>query len=249
MNRSEVESFVEKSRQEGYTEDEIREALMEEGLDQDAVNQVLQEARTGLQAPKKTGDAVSGLDLAGDSYTIKQRLLFNRYHIYDSSQELILKAKQKMFRLKEDIPFMDAEDNVVFRAKAESVIDAGGDYTLTDESSGDPIAVLDRKYTLFRHRWRIRDPETEELLAKVRSEDQTVELVRWIGGIIPYVPNIFGIVPHSYEFVDRNENQMARLEGRFSFRDIYDLEVEDSERVPREALVASAIAIDALESN
>lgn len=121
---------------------------------------------------------VGGIDLTDDEYKIKQRLFFNRYHIYDSNDNLVLKAKQKIFKLKEDFPFTDSDGNTVFRAKAEGIIDVAGDYALLDEATEEPIVSLDRKYTLFRHKWRIRDPETEELLARVESHNKTVELLR-----------------------------------------------------------------------
>jgi len=42
---------------------------------------------------------------------------------------------------------------------------------------------------------------------------------------------------------------LARLEGKLSIRDIYELEVDQTQNIPKEALVISAIAIDALEAN
>jgi len=203
-----------------------------------------------VQQPRQRHeDVVEGIDLTDDKYKIKQRLLFNRYHIYDSNDNLVLKAKQKIFKLKEDFPFTDPDGNTVFRAKAEGIIDVAGDYALLDEDTEEPIVVLDRKYTLFRHKWRIRNPQTEELLARVQSHNKTVEVLRWVGNLIPYMPNFFGLVPHSYDIKDRNDNKMARLKGKFSIRDIYKLEVVDTQNVPKEALIISAIAIDALEAN
>lgn len=201
------------------------------------------------QSRQEHEDIVGGIDLKDDKYKIKQRLLFNRYHIYDSNDNLVLKAKQKMFKLKEDFPFTDSEGEVVFRAKAEGIIDVAGDYALLDEATEEPIVSLDRKYTLFRHKWSIRDPETEELLARVESHNKTVELLRWIGNLMPYLPNFFGLIPHSYDVKDRNDNILARLEGELSIRDIYELEIDNAQNVPKEALVISAIAIDALEAN
>jgi len=63
------------------------------------------------------------------------------------------------------------------------------------------------------------------------------------------MPNFFGLVPHSYDIKDRNDNKMARLKGKFSIRDIYKLEVVDTQNVPKEALIIYAIAIDAIEAN
>lgn len=192
---------------------------------------------------------IKGIDLTEDEYTIKQRFFFNRYHVYDSSNQMVLKGKQKLFKLKENFPLMTPDGDTVARVTAEKIVDAGGDYTLKDEETDEPIAVLDRQYTLFRHKWKIRDPETEAKWAQVESANKTIELIRWLGNFIPYMPNFFGIIPHKYEIKDQNESILAKLEGQLSLRDIYKLKINNTGKVPKEALVASAIAIDALEAN
>jgi hypothetical protein len=42
---------------------------------------------------------------------------------------------------------------------------------------------------------------------------------------------------------------MGSIHERFSLRDIFDVRVEDTGDVPREAIVAAACAIDALEDD
>lgn len=311
MEEAELEQFIEQSFRDGYSIEEIKEALREEKVERSKIQEAIRNLRNRLRqqqnnqpqnprqknrgssqkainsgSPVKTQvdsrnsnnvqnsqpnrpnrsqrttqenrtaqsgqnhrDIIGGVDLTGDSYKIKQRLLFNRYHIYDSNDNLVLKAKQKMFKLKEDFPFMNSDGETVFRAKGQSIIDVAGDYAITDENSEEPLVVLDRKYTLFRHKWRIRDPNTEELLARVESRNKNIELLRWIGNLIPYMPNVFGLIPHSYDVKDRNDNLLARLEGKLSIRDVYELNVKNSQSIPKEALVASSIAIDALEAN
>lgn len=257
MKESEVEDFIEESFRDGYSIDEIEQLLRDEGVPEKKIQQAVLDLKQKMQQRNERERAskegheniVKNIDLTDDKYTIKQRFFFNRYHIYDERGDLLLKAKQKLFRLKEEFPFTDSEGNSIFHVKAESMVDAGGDYTLKDEQDDEPIVILDRKYTLFRHRWRLRDPETEELLAKVHSENETVELIRWVGNLIPYVPNIFAFIPHSYLVESREGEVLAKLEGRLSIRDIYELKVEETGTVPKEALVAGSIAIDALEGN
>jgi len=274
MEEREIEAFISKSLDDGFTADEIETFLGEKNIEERKIQNALrnlqnrrnrrpQQTQPPERRPRNSGrrqnprrpsqgrhkDVINSVELTDDSYTVKQRLLFNRYHVYDSDDNLILKAKQKLFKLKEEFPFMNPEGDVVFRIKAESIVDAGGDYTVIDEKTEDPIILLDKKYTLFRHKWKIRDADTEKLLAKVESHNQTVELLRWIGNLIPRFPNLFGLIPHQYDLETREGDTLASLKGRLHLRDIYDLEIENSGNVPKEALVAGAIAIDALEGN
>jgi uncharacterized protein YxjI len=190
-------------------------------------------------------DVIEGVDLTGDEYTVTQKLLRNKYKVYDGDDELILRAKQKLFKMKEEFPFTDADGNDVFEIKAESILDHAGDYTLTEADSGDAIAVLDKNWTLLSHKWKIRDPDDERLLAKIESRGALLELVR----NLPYVGIVTGLIPHKYTIEDADGNDIGEIAGQLSLADTYEITVEDSGDADKEALVASAIAIDALEGN
>jgi uncharacterized protein YxjI len=186
-------------------------------------------------------DVIGGVDLTADRYVITQRPFRNRYKITDAEGDVVLKTKQKLFKLKEEFPFLDSDGNVVFRVKAESMLDFAGDYTLIDESSGEPIAVLEKQFTFFKHVWRVRSPD-DRLLATIESGSLVIEVMRNLSGL-------FSIIPHSYTIEGPSGAALGTLDGRLSIRDIYDLHIEDPGDAPKEALVAAAIAIDALEGN
>lgn len=182
------------------------------------------------------------IDFPDTDYTIKQSLIRNKYHVYDSSGELVVKTKQKIFRMKEEFPFKNAEGEVVFRLKAENVFDIAGDYNLIDEETGETVVVLEKKFTFFKHVWKVKRPENGELIATVESTSALLEALRSFSEILD-------LIPQSYSITDRNGNQIGSIKGRFRLRDVYDLHIDEIEDLPREALVASAIAIDALEGN
>ncbi|WP_255197975.1 LURP-one-related/scramblase family protein [Halorarius litoreus] len=186
-------------------------------------------------------DPIAGVDLTGSDYVIRQQLLRNKYRIYDDSGRLLLQTKQKLFKMREEFPFYDANDNPVFRVKAKSVFDFAGDYTLIEEGSGDVIAVLEKQFTFFKHVWRIRSPDGD-VWATIESESALLEAARNFLGVI-------GWFPHTYSITGPNGEPLGTLKGRFSLRDTYDLHVEDTGDAPKEAIVAAAIAIDALEGN
>lgn len=190
-------------------------------------------------------DVIAGVDLTGDEYTVKQHLIRNKYNVYDGDGDHILKAKQKLFKLKEQFPFTDPDGDAVFEINAKGVFDVAGDYVITEAEHDEPIAVLDKNWTLLTHKWKVRDPNDERLLAKIESQGIGVQLLR----SLPIVRVVGSFIPHEYTIEDTDGNHLGDIDGRFSIRDIYDITIEDTGDVPKEALVAAAIAIDALEGN
>lgn len=192
-----------------------------------------------------TDDVIAGIDLTGNDYTVKQSLVRNKYNVYDEDETLVLKAKQKLFKLKEEFPFVDADDEPIFRIKAEGILDVAGDYTIVDEPSGEPIAVLEKNWTLLSHKWKVRSPRDERLLARIESRGAVVELIR----NLPVVGLVTQFIPHAYTIESPDGAELGSISGRLSFRDVYDITIEDTGDAPKEALVAAAIAVDALEGN
>lgn len=186
-------------------------------------------------------DVLKGVDLTGDRYTVKQRFFRNKYDVYDEQGELVLTTKQKLFKMKEEFPFVDSEGNPVFHIKAQSVLDIAGDYTLTEAGTGDVLAVLSKKFTIFLHTWKVKDSEGN-VLAIIRNKNKLLGMMRSFVGVT-------NIIPHSYSIETPDGKPIGTIQGKFSIRDTYEIRIDESETMPKEALVASAIAVDALEGN
>lgn len=125
--------------------------------------------------------------------------------------------------------------------KAQNLFDVAGDYNLVDEASGEAFAVIEKQYTMFQHVYRIRAPDGR-LWAAIESESAVVMALKEYVGIL-------GILPHSYSITSADGSQMGEITERFSLRDQYDIRLGDTGDVPREAIVAAAVATDALEEN
>jgi uncharacterized protein YxjI len=184
---------------------------------------------------------LSGVDLTDERYTVEQAYVRNKYEVYDEAGELVLRAKQKLFKMKEEFPFVDADDRPVFTVKASGIIDIAGDYSIVDESTGETVAVLDTNFTLLKHVWQVRDPEGVEL-ARIESRSAAIEFLRGL-------TVLSAIIPHKYDITGPDGRQLGSIEGQLSIRDRYDITIRETGDAPREALVAAAIAIDALEGN
>lgn len=192
-------------------------------------------------------NVVPGVDLSDNQYTLKQRLLFNRYKLYDRDGGLVMKAKQKILKMKEDFRFRNAEDEEVMHVKAESIMDVAGDYTLMNNQD-DPIAVLEKDWSFLHHKWKIREAGPDErLLAKITSRGG-IDILRIVGGQIPFIGLLVSFIPHKYDVKNGRDEQIGTIEGKISLHDIYNIEINSSE-IPQETMIASAVAIDALENN
>ena len=188
-----------------------------------------------------TEDSISKMDFPGTRFKVVQSLIRNKYDIYNSDDELILKAKQKMFRMKEEFPFVDPEGETVFTVKAAKVLDIAGDYAIFDGEDGDKIGLLTKKFSFLKHIWHVRDPETEEKWATIESRSALLELLRSISDILSFIP-------HKYT-INSEDKEIGRIEGKFSLKDTYSIELKEEKLPHKEAILAAAIAIDALEGN
>lgn len=184
-------------------------------------------------------DVIGDIDLTDDEYHVVGGIVRRKWRVHDTDGNLLLRAKQKLFRAKEEFPFVDADGDPVFRVKAEGVLDVSGDYVLYDESDDEPIAVLNKKFTLLQRVWRINSPDGDEW-AVIQSRGKLVQLLR---GLV----RIFALLPYKYTIETPDGEPMGEIAGKFALKDKYDVTIDDSGDVPKEALVACAIAVDALE--
>ncbi|AGN00266.1 hypothetical protein L593_01565 [Salinarchaeum sp. Harcht-Bsk1] len=187
-------------------------------------------------------DEISGVDLDDDEYEIVQSLVRNKYEAYDSNGDLVFKGKQKMFKMKEEFPFVDANGDELFTVTAGGILDVAGDYTLTDAETGEPIVVLDNNWSFLNDVWKIRHPQNEALVATIELQSVVSELVR---RFVPYGT----FLPHKYEITDVDDDHVGDIEGQLSLKDTYEVSIDDATDVPRDAVVAAACVIDAIEGN
>ncbi len=185
---------------------------------------------------------IAGIELDDDEYTVEQSLIRNKYKAEDADGNVVIRGKQKMFKMKEEFPFTDADGDDVFSVKAGGIIDVAGNYVLSDAETGEDLVVLDNDFSIFQDTWTIRDADTEAAIAKIDSRGALVTLARH------YVP--FGaLIPHKYEITDADGGHVGNIEGQFSIRDRYEITIDDASNVPKEAVVAGAMVIDAIQGN
>ena len=184
---------------------------------------------------------ISTVDLSDDRYEVKQSMVRNKYTVRDGAGNVVLRGKQKMFKLKEEFPFVTGDDEDAFSVKAGGIMDVAGSYAITDAGTGEEVVVLDEDYSLLMENWTIRDPETGEALATIRSKNKLLSALRHLVGAANLVPN-------KYEIFDADGGHVGDIEGQFSLRDAYTVTIDDASDVPKEAVIAAACILDALEN-
>lgn len=184
---------------------------------------------------------ISTVDLADDRYEVKQPAIRNKYVVRDSAGNVVLRGKQKMFKMKEEFPFVTGDDEDAFRVKAGGVMDIAGNYAIIDAGTGEEIVVLDEDFSLFVENWTIRDPDSGAPLATIQSKSKLLSALR-------HVISVANLFPNKYEIFDANGDHVGDIEGKFSLRDTYTITIDDASTVPKEAVIAAACILDALEN-
>ena len=185
---------------------------------------------------------IEGLDLTDSSYTVEQSLIRNKYKAMDAAGDVVVRGKQKMLKMKEEFPFTDGDGTEVFTVKAGGIIDVAGNYVLSDAQTGEDLVVLDNDYSVMQDTWTIRDAGDERAIAKIDSRGAAVTLAR---NLLPFGE----IIPHKYEITDANGNHVGSIEGQLSLRDRYEITIDDATNVPKEAVIAASMVIDAIQGN
>jgi uncharacterized protein YxjI len=185
---------------------------------------------------------IAGIELADDSYTVEQGFVRNKYKAMDKAGNVVLRGKQKMFKLKEQFPFTDGDGNEVFEVNAGGIVDVAGNYVLTDSQTSDDLVILDNDYSILQDTWKIRDAETEALIAQIDSRGAATTIAR---NVLPFGQ----LIPHKYEITDANGDHVGNIDGQVSLRDRYEITIDDASNVPKEPVVAAAMVIDAIQGN
>jgi len=120
-------------------------------------------------------------------------------------------------------------------------VDVAGTYTLVDDGTDQAVVVLDETFSLFTEQWTIRAPETEAPLATIESKSPLLAAAR-------HLVSAANVVPNAYEICDPTGAHVGSIDGQFSLRDTYTVIIDDASGVPREAVVAAACVLDALEN-
>jgi uncharacterized protein YxjI len=131
-------------------------------------------------------------NFSDNQYMIRRKILTifgAKFHVYNTTGELILFSKQKAFKLKEDIRVFSDESMAVERLviKARQIVDFSAAYDVVDPSEGRKIGALRRKgwKSMVRDSWEFLD-ENDQAIAVVEEDNLILSLIRrFLTNLIP----------------------------------------------------------------
>lgn len=131
-------------------------------------------------------------NFSDNQYTIRRKILTifgAKFHVYNTTGELILFSKQKAFKLKEDIRVFADESMAVERLviKARQIVDFSAAYDVVDPFEGRKIGALRRKgwKSMVRDSWEFLD-ENDQTIAVVEEDNLILSLIRrFLTNLIP----------------------------------------------------------------
>ncbi len=138
------------------------------------------------------------------------KLFGNEIRVTDADGRLVCWAKQKAFRLREDIRLYadEARTREVLSIRARNVIDFSGTYDVVDSATGRSHGSLRRKgwKSLLRDAWEVWGPDERRIGTSTEDSQALAFLRRTVGG---------ALVPQRFDF-ELGGRQVGTYRGHFN---------------------------------
>lgn len=190
----------------------------------------------------------------------RQITMQEAYHIRDpETNQNILWAKRKRFGLKTNIRVFESEDTTegreVLVIQDNAILDAFAKFTVLDSKSNEALAVLKRHWvhSLWREKWTIRDPQTQEELVTVQARSLLVSLIRnfrWIP-VFGSLDFFIQFIRLQWDFIDtKSGEKIGFFDRKFTIGDNYilDFEADTGGIIDSRVGLALGIILDTAES-
>ncbi|OPZ93740.1 MAG: hypothetical protein BWY74_01009 [Firmicutes bacterium ADurb.Bin419] len=133
-----------------------------------------------------------------DTYLVRRKILSlvgASFHFYDPMGNVVLFARMKAFKLKEDITIFSGEDmqEPMLNIKARNIVDFSATYDVFDVQSNEKIGALRRKglKSVLKDEWVVLD-EFDNEIGIIKEDSTALALVRRF---------LINIIPQSYSCV------------------------------------------------
>lgn len=181
----------------------------------------------------------------------KVTLMVNRYEVFaDNGGEpgpLVAFVEQKRMAFKEQVTIYtdSSKSQVLAGFRARKVIDLGSGYDVTD-GAGQSIALFRKDFgkSLINSTWHLDQPNAPT--ATGRERNHGLAILRRLWGILPLVNNIPFPFRYHFDFA-RDGQPVFSVDKKTWVRDHYLIQIADP-YIDRRAVIAQAVAVDALQS-
>jgi uncharacterized protein YxjI len=151
--------------------------------------------------------------IQGDKFLVRQKilkLLGGAFHVHDEDGNVVLYAKQKAFKLKEDLRFFASEEQKqeLLRISARGIIDFGTTYDVYDSQTNELIGSLKRSglKSMLKDQWIILD-KAEAEIGKIHEDSAIMAMLRRF---------ITSLIPQTYHVYNKKGEAIAEFKRNFN---------------------------------
>jgi uncharacterized protein YxjI len=151
--------------------------------------------------------------IQGDKFLVRQKilkLLGGAFHVYDGDGNVVLYAKQKAFKLKEDLRFFASEEQKqeILRISARGIIDFGTTYDVYDSQTDELIGSLKRSglKSMLKDQWVILD-KAEAEIGKIHEDSALMAMLRRF---------VTSLIPQTYHVYNKQGEAIAEFKRNFN---------------------------------
>ncbi len=161
-----------------------------------------------------------------------------RVRVVDAAGRQVAYVRKKKFKLKEDVRVYEDEDqrNLLFRIKADRVVDFGASYAISGPD-GRPLGAVKQRgmRSLWKSTYEISDPLGKDV-AVIHEENPFVKVLDSLAEAIPFADALGGLffnpaylVDLRGEFVLRMKKERSVFESRFRLDRLGNFSEEEEE--------------------
>lgn len=182
------------------------------------------------------------------AFTVRQKLfswMGASFQVFNDDGEVVLFAKQKAFRFKEDIRLFasDAMEHEVLRIHARDIIDFSATYDIIDAESEELVGSLRRKglKSMLKDEWLIFDNDETEI-ASIKEDNMLLAMTRRF---------LTRLIPQNYHIYNNDNEAIAQIKEDFNpfiNKINVDLTYGADELLDVRLGLASAILVTAIEA-
>lgn len=180
-------------------------------------------------------------------YTLRRKvfkLFGGEFHIRDSSDNIVGFAKQKAFKLKEDITVYSDEsrEKAIMTIQARQILDFSAAYDVID-SDDKKVGALKRKglKSILKDEWIIMDTNDNEI-GKIKEDNALLATVRRF--LSNLIPQDYGV------YQEGNEHEFVNIKQHFN-PFVYKIDIDFSNNTNNtfnpSLIMAGAVLLAAIE--
>ncbi|MFB6174482.1 MAG: hypothetical protein ABEJ87_00725 [Candidatus Nanohalobium sp.] len=170
-------------------------------------------------------------------YQVREKTLSkgDQHKVYEED-DLILYSRIEDKDLREDVVFVDQDDNTRLVVTTNPKLDVPVSYSIIDSEKDEVVGGLRREWGSLRHRWKLIAGDNS-IVGTIKEDHLSLSLIRRF---------ITTVLPFRYDMVDEDGEHLADIDGEFNMRDVYNVNIH-SDLDPR-LVLAAALVMDFIET-